>query len=112
MSQDIRGRDQRWRYLAAITLFLALLALLQISAPRASLSILWRYVVISFDNPATQVLDELALEKTSFTDPLDDLLELGHLATSSSRPILPPPADGGARSDILFGRISRAPPLA
>jgi hypothetical protein len=92
-------------------LCLALLALIQISGPRASLNILWRYIIFSFDNPATQVLDELALEKTPFADGLQEVLALAHLAARSSRTASLPASEGVVPSEVLSARISRSPPL-
>ena len=43
----------------AVTLAVAVLALTTTVAPGASLRIFWRYAVLSFDNPATQLFDEL-----------------------------------------------------
>src|SRR5262245_4767538 len=103
---------QRWRYVAAVMLCLALLVLIQVSGPRASLNILWRFLVVSFDNPATQVLDELALEKTAFADVLKEVLVLAHLATRSSWSAPLPAADGVVPSEVLSARISRSPPFA
>jgi hypothetical protein len=47
------GRGRR----ALVTLFLLLLAALQISSPQAVVNVVWRAAVVSFDSPATQVLD-------------------------------------------------------
>jgi hypothetical protein len=105
------ARAQRWPRVAATVLFLALLTLVQISGPRASVNILWRFAVLSFDNPATQLLDELALEKTPFADALGDVLAFARLATSSSHAAPLPCTQGVVPSEVLSARISRSPPL-
>lgn len=99
--------------IAAVVLFLALLLPLQLAGPQSSLNILWRFVVLSYDNPATQALDELALEKTAFTDALEDVLVRTRLAASSPSRRLPSPAvPGFATSEALSGHAGRSPPLA
>jgi hypothetical protein len=89
-----------------------LLALVQFSGPHASLNILWRFMILSFDNPATQILDELVLEKSPFFDALGDILTVARLLAraSHSAPLLA--AAGFATSEVLSGRVSRSPPVA
>src|SRR5213592_4566450 len=57
------------RSVAAAVLFIGLLALVQFSGPQASLNILWRFMVLSLDNPATR----------PFFDTLGDLLAVARL---------------------------------
>jgi len=100
------------RSVAAAVLFVGLLALVQFSGPQASLNILWRFMVLSWDNPATQILDELILEKSSFFDALGDLLTVARLLARASHSALLLAAPGFATSEVLAGCICRSPPVA
>jgi len=75
----------RWRSV----FLLALLAVVVVAAPRAAVSVIWRNSVISFDNPATQILDELASQKAPHADPLFEVGTALRTAASSSRPFSP-----------------------
>jgi hypothetical protein len=97
---------------AAVGLLLLFVAFLQLSGPQGSLSILWRLTSLSFDDPATQVLDELALVKTPFTDRSAELIALASLAARSSRRLPSIRSDASVSSALLSGSIARAPPAA
>lgn len=98
--------------LTVVCLFLVLVAFLQISAPQASLEILWRAALLSFDNPATQLLDELAVEKTAFRDAFAELVASTRLAASCACRFLYVAPDAFALGELLWGCITRSPPVA
>jgi hypothetical protein len=111
-SPGTSARPRRRRGAGAAVLLLALLAFTQVWGPQASLNILWRFTVLSFDDPASQVLDELALETTSFADAQDEVLAVTRLAAMSARRTPLVRSDGFATSEVLSGRIGRSPPLS
>lgn len=102
----------RRRRAAPALLLLLLLAASQLCSVQASLNILWRHAVLSFDSPATQVFDELAVQKTSFDDPLADVLAAARIAAGAARAGLPEAPRGPAISDVLSPRLGRSPPAA
>jgi hypothetical protein len=91
---------------------IALLGALLLLAPQASVSIVWRLAVLSFDNPLTQALDELALEQSPFKAPLDELLEATRLAGDAWGRALPPAPASRASAPLASDLAGRAPPLA
>jgi hypothetical protein len=98
------------RLLTGLITIVALLALTVVEAPDASLRILWRFAVLSFDHPSTQVLDEVACESSAPG-------EVGTEAREVTRPVLSgrfTPASEPARppSSVLFSGITRSPPAA
>jgi hypothetical protein len=106
------ARDGRACRTGVAVVALALLASLQVVAPLASLNILWRFTVLSFDAPASQALDELALQKTPFADPLGDVLARGSLAASCPRGSAVPASEGHDRPETWSGVGTRSPPTA
>ncbi len=60
--QDVATRARPPRLLISLLVVVALVALTVVEAPSASLRILWRFAVLSFDHPSTQILDEVACE--------------------------------------------------
>lgn len=97
---------------AAVGLLLLFVAFLQLSGPQGSLSILWRLTVLSFDDPGTQVLDELALVKTPFTDRCAELIALASLAARTSRRLPSVRPDASAPNGLHSRSIARSPPAA
>lgn len=97
---------------AAVGLLIALLGVLLVLGPQASVSIFWRLAVLSFDNPLTQALDELALEQSPFKAPLDELLDETRLAGRSWRRAPAPAPASRATGPLASDRAGRAPPLA
>ncbi len=91
---------------------LTLVALVQLESPRASLSILWRGAVLSFDNPATQVLDELASGATPVADPTREARQSTRAAAAQSAPLALHLAVVAARTTTDLAGITRAPPAA
>ena len=69
-------------------------------------------MVLSLDNPATQILDELVLEKSPFSDALGDLLTVARLLARASHSALLLETPGFVTSEVLAGCICRSPPAA
>lgn len=97
----------RWRAVALLMLFLAAAT---IAAPHAVSSILWRASTLSFDNPATQLLDELTCEKASRTDPLFEATEAVRAGAGVCRRLAGPDGAATASNPSLGYREARAPP--
>lgn len=97
----------RWRSV----FLLALLAVVVVAASRAAVSVIWRNSVLSFDNPATQILDELASQKAPHADPLLEAGTALRTAASISRPFSSYPQVGHQRSRGRCCIEARAPPV-
>ena len=94
----------RHRWLAA--LLVSLLAVFQLQAPASSLNIFWRWAVLSYDNPATQVLDEFAAEADAPVPPLGPV----DMPRAARKRAGPPRNDLFAPPPILVVADSRSPP--
>jgi hypothetical protein len=90
----------------------ALIALVQLESPRASLSILWRGAVLSFDNPTTQALDELVSAVTPVTDPAREARRAARAAAVESAPLTVAAVAVAVRTATRSSCITRAPPAA
>jgi hypothetical protein len=102
------------RHGTTLTVLTAALALVLIAvtiaeAPGASLRILWRYTVLSFDNPVTQIFDELASASSEPTAPGVAAWLAGPPLTGRFRPAAEPLA---FRCAALSSRFTRSPPAA
>jgi hypothetical protein len=97
--------------LGSVVLLAALLALAQAHFVVGLFGPLWRTAVVSWDNPASLVVDELACESLTHTDPSREARE---------HAVLAPRACGAyhARSQVtassptLRSRLTRSPPSA
>ena len=105
-SLDMRRTGPR-----GIGLLIVLTCLLQVQMPHAVLNIVWRLAVLSFDNPATQTLDDLACETPFCTD--------ARTTAEASTRLLPRVADRlfepspeNLQRLARSGCITRSPPLA
>ena len=107
----IGGPRRRPGWVAVVALALLVLQLLlQLQTADATLKIVWRLLVLSFDNPATQVLDELACEKSPCHDSTRDVLTIAGVAAEASRRTESSgPELLAQRVDLIFG-ITRSPP--
>jgi hypothetical protein len=108
----IGGQRRRRGWTAVVALALLVLQLLlQLQTADANLKIVWRFLVLSFDNPATQVLDELACAKSPCHDSTRDVLTMARIAAEASRRTESSgPELFAQRVDLFFG-ITRSPPL-
>jgi hypothetical protein len=93
----------------AAGLLLALLALSQVQATHAACGVLWRQVVVSWDNPSTQFLEETASQSVPHTDPVGDA-RAGVAPDPAPRRVLLPAAPASARHLDAGARVTRAPP--
>jgi hypothetical protein len=93
-------------------LLLALLAVVVGAGPAATVSIIERDRLLSFDNPDTQALDELTTQSTSHADPLLEIRERLVVAAAACR-WLGAGEGRGPRPFASLGCIeARAPPAA
>jgi hypothetical protein len=95
-----------------VFVLVALVALVQLEAPRASLSILWRGAVLSFDSPTTQALDELASGATPVADPARDARRSARAAAVTFSPLAVLVASVAAGTGCDPAGVTRAPPTA
>lgn len=97
-----------WR----VALLVGLLSVVQFESSHASVSILWRYAVLSWDNPATQIQDELACGTAPCADLAGEAREsvrAVHLAPG----VLAPSRNQTAReSPAHSAGITRSPPAS
>ena len=83
-----------------------------VSAADASLRILWRYAVLSFDSPATQHADELACESSPTSEAGAEARQSTRLACRPAGRLGPAAVElYGAAPDLGAG-VTRAPPSA
>jgi hypothetical protein len=98
------------RLLAILFIVVTLFALTVLQAPNASLRIFWRFAVLSFDNPSTQALDELASESSTSSGIATGAREFVRLVpTARLMPAVEASRPGGA---ALSSGITRSPPAA
>jgi hypothetical protein len=100
------NRSIRW---SAVLALLMLLALAQVEHGRALFAIIWRVAVVSWDNPATQVLEDTASQTLPHTDPSRLSHDHARLAARpSGRPAAPEARE--TVSPALSARLTRSPP--
>jgi hypothetical protein len=104
-------RGQRGWTASVASALLAFQLLFVLHTADANLKIVWRLLVLSFDNPATQALDELASAKSPYDDSTRHVLTIARIAAAASRrtelpgsELFPPRVD-------LCSCITRSPPL-
>ena len=96
--------------IGSVVLLTALLAVAQVEFASRLLGPVWRAAVLSWDNPATQVVDELACDTLPHSDPSGE----------ARHAVLTPRTSGRvhARSQVLVpapalpSRATRSPPSA
>lgn len=96
----------RWRSVVLLALIVGMV----IASPHAAVSIVWRASLLSFDDPASQVLDELACQKTSHTDPLLEVDKALRAAAATSVRLCPSALSADRQSPSLGYVEARAPP--
>jgi hypothetical protein len=102
-------RLARWRPAVVLALFLAGAV---IAAPHALVSIVSRTAVLSYDNPASQFLDELTSEKAPRPDPLGEAADAVRAIASTSRRLVAGQRTCAPWPPALGCIEARAPPLA
>lgn len=93
-------------------LLAALVALAPLYASHGSLSILWRYSVLSWDNPASLALDALACASAPSTEPAGEALAHVRAARIETGRLVPVPDPGVRPRPVLDAGITRSPPAA
>jgi len=97
-------------FLSAV--LIALMAVSAVEACDASLRIFLRFAILSFDNPATQLQDELVCESSPTSQAGTEALGSTRLAVLTWRPLTSPPAPLSDRVSALGAGVTRAPPVA
>ena len=100
------------RRLAAALLVLVVLPLASLETPLASLRIAWRFMVLSFDSPATQVMDDLVCESSPPSQAGAEAGRWTRLAALASARIAPVSAPLSAGDPSFSSSGTRAPPAA
>jgi hypothetical protein len=100
-----------WRAWGAAALLCSALALAQAESSLAQLGILWRTTLLSWDSPATQILDEVASQTAPASDPsrqaADSVAGGGAVKRRQLLDRFRAPTEPGLRR-----QLSRSPPAA
>lgn len=100
------------RLICAVLLLTALLGLTHLQSTLATFGVVWRGAVLSWDNPATQIVEEIASGVVPLTDPSRLASErLIAAARSRERAQLVEPLET-FRDWALARSVTRAPPTA
>ena len=105
----MRLRGLHWLSCLALVLLIGVAAF---QAAEASTRILWRYMVLSWDNPATQIFDELVCESSPPSQAGTEAGQSTRLSVVASGRL---PADSVAphpETPALSSGITRSPPTA
>ena len=89
-----------------------LLVVASFEMPMASLRIAWRFMVLSFDNPVTQVLDDLVCETSPPSEAGADARHWARLAARVSTRVVSVAAPLRAGGHVRSSSVTRAPPAA
>lgn len=102
----------RRRAVLSVVLLLGLLALAHVQSRVAAVGVIWRTAVLSWDDPDTQLVEDLASQAAPVTDP--SRLAHDHLRTAAQAHARAELPDSGEapKHPALSGRITRSPPLA
>lgn len=102
-----------WRPVLAIVFLIALLGVAQAQAGLAHLGILWREAVLSWDNPATQLVEDLASQPVPHADRIGETRDRTLAAVrTAARTIRPGAAVALPAHPALARDVCRAPPTA
>jgi hypothetical protein len=96
----------------ACLLLAVLIALAAFEAAGASTRILWRFVVLSWDNPATQLLDEMVCESSPPSQAGADAGQVTGLAVRPAGRLVADSAPACPDSHAFSSGITRSPPVA
>lgn len=94
---------------AALLLVLCVVAIV-VATPHALVGGLMRFTQLSFDDPATQLLDELTCEKASHTDPFRETAARLRVGAGGNRRLTARDVFGAVRPPSLTPLEARAPP--
>ena len=96
----------------SVVLLLSLLALAQVQAGLAVFGVIWRTAVLSWDDPDTQLVEDLASQAAPVANPSrlarDRLLS----AAQAHSDVELPDSSDALQHPARNGRITRSPPLA
>ena len=98
------------RVVLGLLLAVAILTLTVLESPTASLRILWRFAVLSYDHPATQLLDEIASDSSTASGVGTQAQQITRLVPTGRFVLTSEPGHAGA--PVLCSGITRAPPAA
>ena len=96
----------------ACLLLALLLGMGAIQAAEASIRIVFRFAVLSWDNPATQLFDELVCETSAPSQAGSEAGQCARLAVRASRRFVSDSVSSRPTSPPLSSGITRAPPAA
>ena len=97
---------------SSVALLLALVAVAHVQYPAALCAMVLRAIVLSFDNPATQSLDETATQAVPHSDPSRQASEALSRALRPCAPILLAAQATNWYNPSLSIRITRSPPAS
>jgi hypothetical protein len=95
-----------------VAVFVTLVVICCVSAVDARVSIFWRTSVVSWDSPATQFRDELAVQGIVYVDGARQLREHAGAALAPAGRLRVPPDPAHAEAVALTSRLTRSPPAA
>lgn len=95
-----------------VLLLVGLLALAHLQASVALCGVIWRTTVLSWDNPATQLLEEVACRTVPHVDPVRQVRDRLRAALAGTDDLRVPEDDGRALPAALAACVTRAPPAA
>jgi hypothetical protein len=93
-------------------LLLALLAVAHAQSGLALVGTVWRFVVLSWDSPATQLVEEVASQAVPHVDPARSLRDRIAASRDDLAGVLTPRDGAPASAAALAACGTRAPPLA
>ena len=108
----VRAFTKLGRSASGIAVLLALITLAQIQRPLAHLGIVWRVVLLSWDDPATQTPQDLATETIPQAEPGREINERMRATVQHGTSMLRPTPDRRSEHPATTGRITRSPPAA
>lgn len=97
--------------LAPALLLFALLALAHAQHGLALIGTVWRIAALSWDNPATQLIEEVASQAVPHVDPVRSLRDRIVAAPADVAGVLPPDDGACSLAPALSACGTRAPPL-
>jgi hypothetical protein len=96
----------------ACLVLVVLVGVAAFQAAEASIRILWRFTVLSWDNPATQVFDELVCESSPPSQAGAEAGQSTRLAVAASGQLPTDSLAASHESPALSSGITRSPPAA
>jgi len=101
----------RRRSTLSVVALIGLLSLVQLQAAAGACGSFLRAVTVSWDNPTTQVVDELASQSVPYADPARQIREQVVQARRAETRLVLPAETGRAGSPGVDTGVTRSPPL-